>query len=281
MEFSNGIFGRSVRRPPASSPSSRNVLIILTHRSTDAFIERLKWTTELWKGFHPLNEVIVIVDTTEGVGTRRDLYAAGLNTIGYRKGHVLGEAPASCERENNAGRGFDMVFHYMRRHRYDYYWYLENDVKYDQDALSKMWERHADTSDDLIAWQLGRRGDDWWAYEMSASDWMHDREYVDGCLMMMNRVSSRLSEKINDYMVLGNSAYIEILLPSVAKRHRMSIVEWDSSIIGLLVPGPAVNGENVELLPDDDGDCRRPVEKVGCGERFWHPSVLALRGRCN
>jgi hypothetical protein len=235
----------------------------------------------MWKGFHPLNQVVVLVDTTDGIEARKELYAAGLDTVGYRKDHVLREAPATCEREDIAGRGFDMVLHYMRRHAYDYYWYLENDVKYDQEALRKIWERHSGSSDDLIAWQLGRRGDDLWAYEMSGSDWTHDREYVSGCIMMMNRVSSTLAEKVNDYMVLGNSAYVEILLPSVAKRHRMSAAEWDPATIGILVPGPVVNGENVELLPDDDGDCRRPVEKKECGERFWHPSVLALHGRYN
>ena len=65
---------------------------------------------------------------------------------------------------------------------------------------------------------------------------------------MACRMSRRVLDAINDSLLDGRGAYVEIIIGSVAKMRGYTLREWNSSIVGDLVPGPETKGDNVKLL---------------------------------
>ena len=261
-----------------SSLSAKNILLVLTHKKTDSFINRMKWTKTAWESFHPKNECIILVDITKDSSVQKVLNENGLKTIGYSKNLVSDEIKESVERNNIKYRGFDMILRFTRYHDFDYVWYIENDVKYDKKALENLWNNHKNVDDDLITWGVGGRGKKWWAWKRDTTDgdWAQAKEYTKGCLVMLCRFSKLLTHKMEEYMMRGNLTYIEIFVISLAKRENLKWSVWTKTDIGSLVPGPDITGKNVKLKKEKK-DCRRPAENEDCGEQFWHPSVLMRR----
>ena len=83
-----------------SSLSAKNILLVLTHKKTDSFINRMKWTKTAWESFHPKNECIILVDITKDSSVQKVLNENGLKTIGYSKNLVSDEIKESVERNN-------------------------------------------------------------------------------------------------------------------------------------------------------------------------------------
>jgi len=259
--------------------SARNILLVLTHKKTDSFIDRMKWTKSIRESFHSKNELIILVDVTKDSSVQKSLIENGLKTIGYSKKLVSDEIEESVERNNIKYRGFDMILRFTRYHNFDYVWYVENDVKYDKPALENLWNNHKNIDDDLITWGVGGRGKKWWAWkrDTTGGDWAQDKEYTKGCLVMLCRISKLLAQKMETYMMQRSLTYVEIFIIGVAKREKLKWSLWSKQDIGSLVPGPDITGKNVKLKKEKN-DCRRPAESTDCGEKFWHPSVLMRKG---
>ena len=62
---------------------------------------------------------------------------------------------------------------------------------------------------------------------------------------MACRMSRRALNAVTARLLAGTSAYVEILVGSVAKQLGYTVRARHSSLVGDLVPGPNVKGDNV------------------------------------
>ena len=119
---------------------------------------------------------------------------------------------------------YSLLYFYEKiNNKYDFYWFIEHDVRYSGEWLD-FFSKFSNVDDDLVCGRLSKPNKDWC--------WFYDRNFNDCDIFMMigsiYRMTNRAVKLIHEAQVSGVMGFNELLIPSILNKYKYKISDFNN-----------------------------------------------------